>query len=39
MKQLISILLAVILCFSLAACSGGGEEPAETGDLSPFTGL
>ena len=39
MKQLLSILLAVVLCFSLAACSGGGEEPAEPEDLSQYTGL
>ena len=39
MKRFISILLAVILCLSLAACSGGGEKPAETEDLTPFTGL
>lgn len=39
MKQLLSILLALVLCFSLAACSGGGEEPVETEDLSQYTGL
>ena len=39
MKQFISILLIAMLCFSLAACSGGGEEPAETEDLSQYTGL
>ena len=39
MKRFISILLATILCLSLTACSGGGEEPTETEDLSPFTGL
>ncbi len=39
MKRFISILLATILCLSLAACSGGDEEPAEAGNLSPYTGL
>ena len=38
MKRFISILLAIALCFSLAACSGG-EEPAETEDLSQYAGL
>ena len=28
MKKLLMILLAVLMCLSLAACSGGGEEAA-----------
>ncbi len=29
MKKLFALLLAVLMCLSLAACSGGGETPAE----------
>ena len=31
MRKLLTILLAAVLCLSLAACGGGGEDTADEG--------
>ena len=39
MKKILALLLALVMVFSLAACSGGGSnEPAQTGGDEPSGG-